>query len=230
MLQIARREAQRVLKGAFKPPRNAVITSVDPDTYSAKVRYEPHDANDPNNAESGWLPIQAMATGQGFGRFSVPKVGQPVEVDFQGGSHMTGTVKGRHASQNHQPPTGMKEGEDWLVHETGSVIKFLQDGTVFIGGAGTVPQRQGKDPATGQDGQDPQKQAQQPQAKQAFTLKPDGSFSFVHQNGSAVAFDTSGKITVSAKGQDVSIGGRDILHQAAQKIASQANKILLNCG
>lgn len=199
--QLVRQEVERV-SAAQKHPRNAVITSVDPDTYSAKVRYEPHDPDDPDNGGSGWIPVQAIATGAGFGIYSVPNVGDPVEVAFQEGDHMTGRIQQRHASEQHQPPPGMKAGEHWMVHGTGAVLALKADGTVFMGGAGTVPNRGGKDAATGKDST---VQTQQPQAKQSFTLSPDGSLAITHKDGATIKMDASGAVTVSSNGQSLTV-------------------------
>lgn len=210
---LVRLEVERVMTRQ-KHSRNAIVTSVDPDTYSAKVRYEPHDPDDPDNAESGWIPIQAMATGQGYGMYTLPKVGHPVEVAFDQGDHETGRIVQRHASEQHQPPQGMKEGEHWLVHETGSAIKFAQDGTVSLLGAGSIPNRQGKDASTGKDGTS--QQNQQPQGKQTFTVSPDGSFSFTHKAGTTVSVDKNGAITVKAANQNITVdaGSGSVTHKA----------------
>jgi phage baseplate assembly protein gpV len=199
---LVRLEVERVM-ARRKHNRNAVVTSVDPDTYSAKVRYEPHDPNDQDNAEGGWIPIQAVANGKGFGIYSLPKVGQPVEVAFDMGDHETGRIVQRHSSEQNQPPQNMKEGEHWFVHETGSAIKFAQDGTVSILGAGSIPNRQGKDATTGKDGTS--QQNQQPQGKQTFTVSPDGSFSFAHKGGTTITVDKNGAVTIKAKDQAVTV-------------------------
>lgn len=199
---LVRLEVERVT-ARHKHNRNAIVTSVDPDTYSAKVRYEPHDPNDQDNAEGGWIPIQAVATGQGYGIYSIPEVGHPVEVAFDMGDHETGRIVQRHASEQHQPPQNMQEGEHWMVHKTGSAIRFAKDGTVSILGAGSIPNRQGKDAATGKDGQS--QQNKQPEGKQTFTVSPDGSFSFAHKSGTVISVDKNGAVTVSAKDQNVTV-------------------------
>lgn len=199
---LVRLEVERVM-ARKKHARNAVVTSVDPDTHSAKVRYEPHDPQDQDGAESGWIPIQAVATGQGFGIYSLPKVGHPVEVAFQEGDHETGRIVQRHNSEKNQPPANMKEGEHWFVHETGSAMKFAQDGTVSILGAGSIPNRQGKDAATGKDGT--KQQSKQPEGKQTFTVSPDGSFSFTHKGGTTISVDKNGAVTLKAKDQAVTV-------------------------
>jgi phage baseplate assembly protein gpV len=199
---LVRLEVERVM-ARRKHNRNAVVTSVDPDTYSAKVRYEPHDPNDQDNAEGGWIPIQAVANGKGFGIYSLPKVGQPVEVAFDMGDHETGRIVQRHSSEQNQPPENMKEGEHWIVHETGSAMKFAKDGTVSILGAGSIKNRQGKDAATGKDGT--KQQDEQPEGKQTFTVSPDGSFSFAHKSGTTITVDKNGAVTIKAKDQSVTL-------------------------
>lgn len=224
--QMVRQEVTRVMAAA-KHPRDAVITSVDPDTYSAKVRFEPHDPDDPDNGTSGWIPIQAIATGAGFGMYSVPNVGDPVEVAFKDGDHMSPRIVQRHASEQNQPPEGMKAGEHWMVHGTGAVLALKADGTVFMGGAGTVKNRGGKDPATGKDSTP---KGQQPQAKQSVTMAPDGSLTLAHKSGGTITMSPEGKITIKPQGQDAVIDASNIIQQAAKKMIGQAGKILMNCG
>lgn len=177
---MVRQEVERVT-ASRKHPRNAKVTSYDPKTYSAKVKFEPHDPNDENNAESGWIPIQAMATGAGFGIYSAPNIGDPVEVGFQEGDHMTARIQQRHVSEEHQPPEGVEAGEHHMVHGSGAVIRMKKDGTVFLGGAGTVKRRKGKSAeggsggsGGGQSGQAQSDEDEQPQALQGVTLHPNG--------------------------------------------------------
>lgn len=212
ILQAVRHEVWRILH-QHKTSRPGIITSVDPDTYSAKVIYQPHDPNDPDNGESGWIPVQAVASGQGYGIFAVPHVGAQVDVAFQDGDHESGRIVQRHASEAHQPPVGMKEGETHIIHANGAVMRFLQDGTVFIGGAGTVPNRGAKDAATGRDGQST---TQQPQALQSLTMRPDGSWAVAHKSGGSISMDKDGNVTVKAanKGVTVDAGTGSVTYKA----------------
>lgn len=212
------RQELEYLQAQKKHPRNAIVTSVDADSYSAKVRFEPHDPNDENGGESGWIPIQAVATGQGYGIYSLPKVGHPVEVAFDMGDHETGRIVQRHASEKHQPPSGMREGEHWIVSEQGAAIKLLQDGSVAILGAGSIPNRQGKDASTGKDGTG--QQSKQPEAKQVFLLNPDSSFSFSHKSGGQIAMDKNGAASVKTKDQNITVdaGQGTVTHKAKSHV------------
>ena len=111
----------------FTHTRIATISSYDPDTYTAKVIFQP-DGN-----LSGQLPILADWVGNGWGSYYAPSIDDQVMVHFMEGSLSNGFISGRIFNNvdraiNPGPPSG----ERWVVHQTGTFIKFKNDGTIEV--------------------------------------------------------------------------------------------------
>jgi phage baseplate assembly protein V len=111
--------------------RIGIVDSYDPSTYSAKVRIQPEDEDNPENSLTGWLPVFSPWIGNGWGMFCPPTPGDQVEVQFQEGSFENGIVCLRAYSNVYQP-LAVDSGEFWLVHESGTVIKLTNDGNIEI--------------------------------------------------------------------------------------------------
>ncbi len=121
-------------------PRFGVVTSVDPDTATARVTLQPEDVL------SGWLPVLSAWIGAGWGLSCPPSPGDQVLVLAQEGDAEHGMIVGRAFSKAQQSPAA-PVGEFWLVHRSGSFLKLQNDGTVQINGDlhvnGDVFDRQG---------------------------------------------------------------------------------------
>jgi hypothetical protein len=115
------------LDGAAAQPRFAIVTSVDPARYAARVTLQPE------GVLSGWLPILAPWIGAGWGLACPPAPGDQVLVVAQEGSAEHGVILGGSWSDTAQPP-GAPVGELWLVHQSGTSLKLANDGTVRIHG------------------------------------------------------------------------------------------------
>jgi phage baseplate assembly protein gpV len=70
--------------------------------------------------------------GNGWGIVCPPSIGDAVEVQFQEGHAGAGFVVGRFYSASDPPPGPCPAGEFWLVHQSGSFLKFTNDGNVEI--------------------------------------------------------------------------------------------------
>lgn len=103
-----------------------LITSVDPQTYMAKVMLEPW------GVETGWLPIAAVGAGNGWGVFHLPPNNTEVIVDFVGGAVDNGRIRGCFHNASDAPPDGLQQGEFLLKHESGSMLHFDTDGNVNV--------------------------------------------------------------------------------------------------
>ncbi len=112
-------------------PRFATVTSVDPDTATARVLLQPEAVL------SGWLPVLSPWIGAGWGMSCPPSPGDQVLVLAQEGDAEHGVIVGRAYSTVSAPPTA-PSGEFWLVHASGSFIKLLKDGTIQLQGNITV--------------------------------------------------------------------------------------------
>lgn len=125
ILNASRREAQKILEQkAFS--RIGTVTSVNPTDYTAKVVIQPE------GFETGWLPIGSIAVGSGWGFYALPEPGTSVEVTFQMGDWDAGLIGSRFFNRRVRPKAGVQAGEFVLAHKTGSLLRFLADGTVRV--------------------------------------------------------------------------------------------------
>lgn len=120
MLMAADQAANRVAK-----PRMGKVISYDPDHYVANVKLMPE------GIETGWIPLGAEWVGNGWGLYCPPSIGDVVEVQFQQGGKEAGYV-GKRFYSNKTKPLSVPSGEFWLVHKSGSALKFTNDGNVLI--------------------------------------------------------------------------------------------------
>ncbi len=112
-------------QGMTSQTRVGTISAYDPNNHSVKVTYQP-DEN-----ESGWLPLMSQWVGNGWGMFSPPSLGDMVHIHFMDGNFETGMVAGR-AYNDQDRPLPAPSGEWWLVHKSGSLLQFLNDGTIAM--------------------------------------------------------------------------------------------------
>ncbi|WP_435018502.1 phage baseplate assembly protein V [Tundrisphaera sp. TA3] len=124
MLNIARREAERVM-AQRSGVRIGVVTGYDPENYCAKVEIQPE------RVETGWLPISTPWSGNGWGEYCPPTPGDVVDVHFQEGGKEAGFIGNRHYGDRFRP-LAVPSGERWTVHQSGSCLKFHNDGSVEI--------------------------------------------------------------------------------------------------
>jgi uncharacterized protein involved in type VI secretion and phage assembly len=133
-----RREIARYLSGRAQP-RNAVISSYDPNRYAVKVRLMP-EAGDPaagETPESGWLPLHSQFVGNGWGLQFGPAIGDQVSLRFQEDDQDSASVEGRFFDSNNvAPKPGPPSGEAWLSHKSGSYFKLTNDGKVSVNSKG----------------------------------------------------------------------------------------------
>lgn len=104
-------------------PRLGVVSSVDVEHATVRVTIQPE------NVLSGWLPIAAPWVGDGWGMVCPPSPGDQVIIVCQEGDAEHGIVMGRLWSDAIKPPAA-PSGEFWLVHKSGSYLKFHNDGTI----------------------------------------------------------------------------------------------------
>lgn len=105
---------------------NGIVSDYDPGTYMCKVKIQPDDK------ETGWLPIPSIWTGNQWGLFCPPTVGDLVEVEFVNGDFESGYSIKRFFTDSEAPISGIPSGEFWLVHATGTFIKLFNDGHMEI--------------------------------------------------------------------------------------------------
>ena len=113
--------------GLVAKPRMGLVTSYDPVNYCAKVKIQPQDV------ETGWLPIASPWAGNGWGLFAPPPIGAQVSVLFQEGSVEVGFIIGSLYSDS-DVPLAVPSEEFWLVHKSGAYAKFTNDGKISVHG------------------------------------------------------------------------------------------------
>ncbi|WP_429499373.1 phage baseplate assembly protein V [Robbsia andropogonis] len=109
--------------GTNSDPRHATISSYDPNTHAVKVLVQPE------NVESGWMPMSAIGIGNGFGLAIGPNIGDQVLVVFPHGSFEAGVIVGRYFDAVNQA-IPVPSGEIWMIQKSGSYLKFLSNGDV----------------------------------------------------------------------------------------------------
>lgn len=132
LLNMFRREGERV-QSQRADTRIGIVDSYDPNLYCAKVRLQPE------NVLTGFMPILTEWVGNGWGIVCPPSAGDVVDVHFQEGGKNAGFISKRFFSSKTLPPTvsgaGAPSGEFWLVHQSGSFLKFTNDGKVSVNSA-----------------------------------------------------------------------------------------------
>jgi len=103
------------------------VVSVDPMRHAARVSLQPE------GVISGWLPVLSPWVGAGWGLAASPMPGQQVLVLPQDGEGEHGVIVGGAWSDASATP-GAPVGELWLVHQSGSFIKLVGNGTVQVNG------------------------------------------------------------------------------------------------
>jgi phage baseplate assembly protein V len=124
LLNAMAREA--MMAGASRAQtRIGIVTEYDPANYCAKVALQPE------GTETGWLPVASLWIGESWGLFCPPTPGDQVEVAFQEGAAEAGFICQRLFSDQ-QRPLDVPSGEFWIVHQSGSALKFHNDGSVEL--------------------------------------------------------------------------------------------------
>lgn len=106
--------------------RQGVITAYDPVNYAVKVQLQP------TGEETGWIQLSSPWVGDGWGLAAGPMIGAAVEVEFDSGLMGAGMAAGQFFNDEDRCP-GPPSGEFWLIHKSGSFLKFLNTGEVQVG-------------------------------------------------------------------------------------------------
>lgn len=124
LLNAQKSNAQQASQGRAET-RHGTITGYDPSTYAVKVQLQP------DGTLTGWIPLKSAWVGNGWGMFAPPSIGDAVEVDFQEDDAGVGSV-GLRFYNDVDRPLACPSGEFWLVHKSGSLLKFHNDGSVEL--------------------------------------------------------------------------------------------------
>ncbi len=108
--------------------RQGIITAYDPDAYAVKVQLQP------TGEETGWIPLQSPWAGNGWGLVTGPVIGAVVVIEPDSFNIGNGVAAGQLFNDVDRPPA-VPSGEFWLVHQSGSLLKFTNDGQVLVSSA-----------------------------------------------------------------------------------------------
>lgn len=118
--------AQALTSGKLRAnTRIGKIIAYDPNTFSVRVEVQPF------GEATGWMPLGSPWVGNNWGAFFAPSIGDEVVVNFQEGLLEAGLVSAR-LFTDASPPLQVPAGEAWLVHSSGSSLKFKTDGSVEL--------------------------------------------------------------------------------------------------
>ncbi len=105
--------------------RQDIITAYDPVSYAVKVQLQP------TGEETGWIPLSTPWAGNGWGLAAGPMIGAVAEGGFDSGLPGAGMSEGQFYNDADRCP-GPPSGEFWLVHQSGTLLKFLNNGEVLL--------------------------------------------------------------------------------------------------
>lgn len=125
LLNIVRREAERVVDRRASGIRIGLVESFDPATHSVKLSLQPE------GTLSGWLPLSAIGVGNGFGVYVGATTGHAYAAYFHEGDLEAGVIIGR-LPTDHESPVQVQSGEIIAQSPTGSLLSLLQDGTATL--------------------------------------------------------------------------------------------------
>jgi uncharacterized protein involved in type VI secretion and phage assembly len=113
-------------------PRTGLITSYDPKKHAVKVAIQPEGVE-----VAGWIPLGAIGVGNGFGIVCGPNLGDMVQVAFDNASPNAPRIVGRFFSNVNMPPA-VPSGDTYIVHQSGSALKFNGDGTINVAATSSI--------------------------------------------------------------------------------------------
>jgi hypothetical protein len=108
----------------FGAPRCGIVKSFNPQTYCAKVTFQPEDIL------SGWLPILSPWVGAGWGLVAPLPPGAQVMVLPDRNDAQQGVIVGLLYSEVDTPPSTAAVGEFLLQHASGAYFTFKNDGSI----------------------------------------------------------------------------------------------------
>lgn len=122
--QIHTRAAQAMLQNART--RLGTVSSYNPNTYEVKIKLQPE------GIETGWLPINVLQAGAGWGVYCGPAIGDQALIAFPEGDIESGQCLG-FVPNDSDPPPVVQSGEMHFIHHAGWFLKFLADGIHSMG-------------------------------------------------------------------------------------------------
>ena len=122
------------LQNEMKRQALGVVNSMDHARIGIVQNYKPYMCKvllQPENVLTNWLPIHSAWIGNGWGMFAPPPSGSSVWVVPVEGSLDAAYVLPGFFDNEHQP-LATPQGEFWLMHQSGSGLKFNNNGDVSL--------------------------------------------------------------------------------------------------
>lgn len=91
----------------------------------------------PEGFITDWIQLEAVAIGNGFGVIAAPNIGDICVVEPINGDYDTLIARTRLFSDGFVPPDA-QAGEIWIVHASGSLLKFTSDGIITVNGSSNL--------------------------------------------------------------------------------------------
>ena len=107
-----------------------LVNAFDPSTYQVQVLLQ-EATEDAPALPTGWIPLTSPWAGNGWGMFAPASPGDLILVFFQDGN-LQNPIAGMRLFFDGAQPLAVQGGECWLVHQSGSCLKFNNDGTVTL--------------------------------------------------------------------------------------------------
>ena len=129
---------QAQMSNEYANPTIGVVSSYDSDNYCCKITIYPDDEVTGEKAVvSGWIPVGTIWSGNEWGVFCPPSIGDLVEVDFHESNFDSGHCDWRYYTDENRPVKA-ESGVFYIIHKSGSSLKFENDGKVSLNSAGTL--------------------------------------------------------------------------------------------
>lgn len=109
----------------FSPTKYGKISAYNPSNYTVKVILQPEEI------ETGFVPLAAVWVGNNMGAVFGPAIGDPVRLDFIDGNAQATVVGGRFFSVNARPPV-VQSGQCAIVDGAGASWRLNGDGTITV--------------------------------------------------------------------------------------------------
>lgn len=106
------------------------ITSYDPINHLVIVQIHPETEDEPA-LQTGWIPFGTAWAGNGWGMYAAPALNTLCTVLYQQGSRQQ-AIGATPLFDAENRPLNVDSGEFWIVHKSGSYLKFTNDGKVLM--------------------------------------------------------------------------------------------------
>ena len=102
------------------------ISAYNPNNYTVRAVLQPQ------NIETGWMPLASPWVGPSLGAVFGPPIGTDCRIDFIDGNAQASIAGGRFFNAKNPPPV-VQSGQAAIVDSKGSYVRLNNDGTITLG-------------------------------------------------------------------------------------------------